>query len=262
MRSPFRLASTGVAVLSFLLVVPGFAAGQAGLGDHTYTADAIETGSRLYVAQCALCHGPNGDGVDGIDLRTGQFRTVQSDEDLRRVVTGGAGDGQMPAFDLRPEELRGIVAFIRAGFDPSGVAVRVGDATRGREIFREEGGCVACHRVNGVGPRTAPDLSEIGAVRTPAQLQRKLLDPDGQLLPINRPVRLVTAEGEEVRGRRLNEDTYTVQLVDSDERLRSFAKADLREYQVLETSRMEPADLSDDQLADLIGYLLSLQGLP
>lgn len=249
-----------VSVVWGLLAQPTVVAAQS--GDHTYTSDAIEAGSRVYVAECALCHGPNGDGVDGVNLRTGQFRTVVSDEDLRRVVTEGTGGGRMPGFDLREDELRGIVAYIRAGFDPSGVAVRVGDARRGEEIFEGEGRCVSCHRVNGEGPRTAPDLSEIGAIRTPAQLQRKLLDPDAALRPINRPVRIVTGDGEEVRGRRLNEDTYTVQLIDSRERLRSFVKSDLREYHVLERSRMEPTDLSAEQVADLIGYLLSLQGLP
>ena len=257
-----RLAVASLVALGSGLAVAGPAASQASPGDHRYTSEAIETGSRVYVAQCALCHGPSGDGVDGVNLRTGQFRNVGSDEDLRRVITEGVGGGRMPAFDLRPDELDGLVAYIRAGFDPSGVAVRVGDADRGREVFRGEGGCTSCHRVDGVGPRTAPDLSDIGAVRTPAQLQRKLLNPDSALLPINRPVRIVTRSGETVRGRRLNEDTYTVQLIDDRERLRSFQKIELAEFEVYDTSRMEPTDLSSEQVADLIGYLLTLQGLP
>ena len=60
----------------------------------------------------------------------------------------------------------------------------------------------------------APDLSDIGAIRTLAALQRTLLDPTESLLPINRPVRIVTKDGRTIRGRRLNEDTYTVQLID------------------------------------------------
>ena len=42
--------------------------------DHQYTTADIEAGSRLYVNQCSLCHGPNGDGVNGVDLRRGVFR--------------------------------------------------------------------------------------------------------------------------------------------------------------------------------------------
>jgi putative heme-binding domain-containing protein len=168
----------------------------------------------------------------------------------------------MPAFDLQPFELDGVVAYIRAGFDPSGVAVKVGDASRGQALFAGSGGCASCHRVNGQGSRTAPDLSEIGVVRTPAALQRTLLDPSAALLPINRPIRAVTRDGETIRGRRLNEDTYTVQLIDSEERLRSLVKADLVEYEVSETPVMTPTTLSSDEVADLIGYLLTLRGLP
>ena len=80
--------------------------------------------------------------------------------------------------------------------------------------------------------------------------------------PINRPVQVVTADGTRVVGRRLNEDTYTVQLIDQQERLRSFDKADLREFTVLTESPM-PAygdQLSTQELADLLAYLVSLKG--
>ena len=234
--------------------------GQA-LGDHRYTSAQIVTGSRVYTSECALCHGANGDGVDAVNLRLGQFRRASSDDDLRRVVTDGISGNRMPAFELSEAELDGIVAYIRAGFDPEGVAVRIGDAARGQALFVGEGGCARCHRVQGRGPKTAPDLSDIGAIRTPAALQRTLLDPDAALLPINRPVRAVTADGREVRGRRLNEDTYTVQLIDSNEQLRSLAKAELLEYEVAETATMRPTELSAEQVADLIGYLLTLRGL-
>ena len=229
--------------------------------DHRYTSEAIEAGSRVYVADCALCHGRGGGDVDGVDIRRGIFRNASSDEDLRRVITTGIDNGRMPAFDLQPFELDGVVAYIRAGFDPNGVAVKVGDAERGRALFEGRGDCASCHRVHGQGPRTAPDLSEIGAIRTPAVLQRTLLDPSAALLPINRPIRAVTRSGETIRGRRLNEDTYTVQLIDSEERLRSLVKADLVEYEVSRTPVMEPTTLSSEEVADLIGYLLSLRGL-
>ena len=242
---------------------PAPAAAQA-IADHTYTAEAIEAGSRVYVSECALCHGPNGDGVDGIDLRRGLFRNARSDDDLRQVITSGVGGSRMPAFDdLRPEELDGVVAYIRAGFDPSGVAVRVGDAARGEAVFRGAGRCTNCHRVNGEGGRRfAPDLSDIGVVRTAAAIQRTILDPTSALQPIHRPVRIVTSDGETIRGRRLNEDTHTVQIVDSEERLRSFVKAELAEYEVRTTAAMPTPELAPDQVADLIGYLLTLRGLP
>ncbi len=231
------------------------------LGDHQYTTQAIEAGSRIYVRECALCHGPQGSLVDGINLRRGQFRTVQSDDDLRRVISSGAAAGQMPAFNLQTDELDGIVAYIRAGFDPDGIAVRIGDPVRGQAIFEGEGDCSTCHRVNGQGPRTAPDLSDIGAIRTPASLQRNLLDPAAALLPINRPVRIVTRNEETIIGRRLNEDTYTVQVIDSQERLRSLMKADLVTFEISDAPSKSPTTLNSEEVADLIGYLLTLRGV-
>jgi cytochrome c oxidase cbb3-type subunit 3 len=256
-----RAALVSCAALGTLLTGPEYGTAQD-LADHRYTSEAIEAGSRIYVGECALCHGRGGADVDGVDIRRGVFRTVSSDEDLRRIIRTGVDGARMPGFDLQPFELDGIVAYIRAGFDPNGVAVKVGDAARGRAIFEGAGDCASCHRVNGQGPRTAPDLSEIGAIRNPASLQQTLLDPSASLMPINRPVRAVTRSGETIRGRRLNEDTYSVQLIDSEERLRSLVKADLVEYEVSETPVMEPTTLSADQVADVIGYLLSLRGLP
>ena len=231
------------------------------VGDHQYTSEAIEAGSQVYTQQCALCHGPQGALVDGINLRTGQFRSVQSDADLRQVISDGAGEGRMPAFSLRSEEMNGVIAFIRAGFDPEGEAVKIGDPVRGKALFEGEGQCADCHRVRGVGPRTAPDLSNIGAIRTPASLQRTLLDPATALLPINRPVRLVTRFEETIVGRRLNEDTYTVQVIDSGERLRSLKKTDLVSYEISDEPSKQPTTMTSDEVADVIGYLLTLRGL-
>lgn len=166
MRSILRSCAVALALGAVLSWLPAGVAAQA-LGDHTYTSVAIETGSRLYVSECALCHGPQGDRVDGVNLRLGRFRGARSDEDLKRIITEGVDDSRMPGFDFSQAELDGVVAYIRAGFDPSGVAVRIGDAQRGRTVFQGAGDCASCHRVNGVGPRTAPDLSDIGAVRTP-----------------------------------------------------------------------------------------------
>ena len=261
MRSFFRLSRLWLCAVVLLLATSAHGLAQGTSGDHQYTSEDIEAGARVYTAECALCHGANGDGVDGMDLQLGQFRRALSDEDLRRVITTGVSNGRMPTSDLRQDELDGIVAYIRAGFDPSGIAVKVGDAARGQALFEGTGGCASCHRVNGRGPHDAPDLSDIGAIRTLTVLQRALLDPSSGLWPINRPVRAVTRDGRTVRGRRLNEDTYTVQLIDSEERLLSLIKADLVEYEVSLTPTMEPTTLSRDEVADVIGYLLSLRGI-
>ena len=80
-----------------------------------------------------------------------------------------------------------------------------------------------------------------------------------------RPIALVRAvlrDGTVVTGRRLNEDTFTVQLIDSNERLVSLDRAAIRDYEVSTQATMPSyADaLSDDERADLVAYLLSLKG--
>jgi putative heme-binding domain-containing protein len=224
-----------------------------------YSQEDIAAGSRAYGPQCSQCHGRDGDQISGIDLRRGLFRRSTTDEDLVRVITSGTSAG-MPPFKLQPSELRGLVAFIRASFDTT-ASVRVGDAARGRAIFEGKGMCGACHRVTGRGPRTAPDLSDIGIARTPAALERSIRDPSSAMLPINRPVRIVTNDGRTIRGRRLNEDTFTVQLIDEEERLISIAKRDTRTFEVETKSPMPAYDnrLAADEIADVVAYLLTLR---
>ena len=253
-----------VLAAAILFVAAATLAAQApGQQDHPgqYDRGDIEAGSRLYAAQCVTCHGPAGDLIAGVDLRRGQFKTVASDEDLARVIANGTPGAGMPPFALQASEMTGIVAYIRAGFDATST-VRIGNAQRGRAVFDGKGGCATCHRLNGRGPRMATDLTDIGAIRTPAALQRSIFDPNGSLLPASRALRAVTRDGRTIRGRRLNEDTYTIQVMDDQERLVSLNKADLATVEFAATSAMPSYEktLTEDEAADLIAYLLSLKG--
>jgi putative heme-binding domain-containing protein len=129
-------------------------------------------------------------------------------------------------------------------------------------IFEGLTKCLNCHRVGDNGRHSGPDLTEIGRTRTPAALQRSLLDPTGAMRPINRPVRAVTKDGTIITGRRLNEDTYTVQIVNDRGRLVPLVKAELREWVVGTTSPMPSYrdTVTPEGLADLVAYLVSLKG--
>jgi putative heme-binding domain-containing protein len=254
-------SSATIAAAALLFVCAPLVAAQIVSQDHPgqYSQEDIARGSVVYGSQCNQCHGRDGDQVSGIDLRRGVFRRAQSDEDIARVIGTGTPGG-MPPFRLQPSELAGIVAYIRAGFDTT-ANVRVGDGSRGREIFEDKGQCGSCHRVGGRGPRVAPDLSDVGLARAPAALERSIRDPSSAMLPINRPVRIMTKDGRSLRGRRLNEDTYTVQIIDEQERLMSIAKKDVRSLDVEIVSPM-PAyagRLTDAEIADLVAYLLTLR---
>ena len=262
MSSSLRRHVAAAAVTTFVWVIA--VAAQQGPQEHPgqYSQADIEAGSRLYSSQCQACHGPTGDQVTGIDLRRGQFRRSTSDEDLVKVITTGVAGTAMPPFSLQPAEVGSVIAFIRAGFDPAGTAVKVGNAARGRQLFEGKGTCTGCHRVNGAGPRVAPDLSDIGAARTPAALQRTLLDPSSGMMPLNRPVRVVMKDGRTLTGRRFNEDTFTVQLIDQQEKLHSLEKKDIRTLEVQTTSPMPSFNgkMTTDELSDVIAYLITLKG--
>ena len=236
------------------------AAGQA--ANQQYSKASIQAGYKLYSAQCALCHANNGDGVAGISLPRQQFRRASTDADIKNTVTNGVAAAGMPPFQFQPAELDAVVAYIRSGFDLAGEPFVVGDAERGKAIYDGKGGCAACHRVRGNGSRVGPDLSDIGVVRKPSGIQRSIVDPTAGMLPINRPVRIITRDGRTISGRRLNEDTVSVQLIDREERLISLLKADITEFAVGTTSEMPSyaGRLTQGEVADVLAYLLSLKG--
>ena len=134
-------------------------------------------------------------------------------------------------------------------------------AERGKAIFEGKGDCQRCHRVNGIGSRLAPDLTSIGSSLSAEAISKTLTDPNAALRPGVRSVRGVTRDGKIVVGMRLNEDMYTVQLIDEQEHLRSLAKKDLREYAILTTARMPSyrEKLTAPEIADVVSYLRSLK---
>jgi putative heme-binding domain-containing protein len=248
-----------------LLLSAGFMAAQtATLQGHPedYSRADIEYGARLYAENCDRCHGPNGTGVSGVDFKSGKFRNAATDRQLTAVITRGFPEAGMPPFKLDDADLEGLVAYLRNMNTLDRGSLKSGDAARGRSVFEGKGACLNCHRVNGKGSRKAPDLSDIGSVRSAGSIERSLIEPNVQMMPINRPVHIVTREGKAMDGRRVNEDTYTVQIADQEGRLLSLQKSDLREFTVSTKSNMPSykGELTPAELSDLVSYLLTLKG--
>jgi putative heme-binding domain-containing protein len=132
----------------------------------------------------------------------------------------------------------------------------------GKSLF-ETKGCLSCHRVSDRGSRVGPDLSDVGAIRTRPEIEKSIVDPNAEVLAENRFVRIVTRDGITVMGRILNQDTFSVQLIDNKEKLVSLQKSDLREFQILPGSPMPTFrdKLTGEELTDLTSYLASLKGM-
>ncbi len=228
------------------------------------TGNDISDGERAYGESCVVCHGPDGDLIEGIDLGRGLFRRDYSDTELVGIIVNGIPQTPMPPTPgMSVEQAERIVAYLRsraAGFTDPAAA---GEPARGEALFFGAGECASCHAVFGEGARHGPDLSGIGLERRAVELEAALLDPAAAVQPTARSYRVTLADGEVVTGRLLNHDTFTVQLIDTDERLRSFVKAELAGHGFVDTSMPSyRGELSSQQIADLVSYLASLQGHP
>src|SRR5712691_9701324 len=182
------------------MIGPAVAWAQAPLHESQYSDADIAYGATLYTSKCTTCHGPQGDGIGGVNLRSGTFRNAVIDRDLERFIRAGSPAG-MPPFRLDNAEMAGIIAYLRNMNAFDSTSVKTGDAARGRAIFDGKGGCTACHRIGPSGSRVGPNLSEIGSARSAGSLQRSLIDPTSQMMPINRPVHVVKKDGTIVNGR-------------------------------------------------------------
>jgi putative heme-binding domain-containing protein len=248
------------ATAAFVFLAGLLAAGGAASAQHA-TAFDIEDGGRAFRNTCANCHGPDGDQIAGIDLGRGQFRRPLTDQELAAIIRKGIPNTPMPATNVSEEQAAKIVAYLRSLAESRRTASVAGDASRGKSIFDGKGACATCHRVNGTGSRLGPDLSRVGQLRRAIELEQAVLDPGGEVLPANRFYRVITRDGTTVTGRLLNHDTFTVQLLDSKEQLRSFVKSDVREHGFVETPMPSfRGTLNPQEMADVISYLVSLKG--
>lgn len=136
-----------------------------------------------------------------------------------------------------------------------------GNPAKGRALF-EASKCFDCHRIGENGSRLGPDLSDIGTLRSLDVLQLAIVAPDDEVLPEHRSVRLVTKDGTAVVGKLLNQDAFSIQLMNAEEQLKSYLKSNLREYAIAEKGIMPSyaGKLTAQQVADIVSYLESLKG--
>jgi putative heme-binding domain-containing protein len=223
------------------------------------TASDLVSGERAFRDYCANCHGPDGDLIAQVDLGHNNFRQPYTDAQLVGIIMNGIPNTPMPPTPRVTEEQAGmLVAYLRSLGDR--VETASGNADRGRELFAGPGACLDCHMVNGAGSVLGPDLSSIALVRSSDDLRDSLLDPGAVVQPNSRFYTVQTRDGEQISGRLLNHDAFSVQLLDENERLRSFEKTGLQAYG-FSAPGMPALDESfnEQDIADLVAYLASLR---
>jgi cytochrome c oxidase cbb3-type subunit 3 len=220
-------------------------------------------GRKIFESQCALCHGQNGTGGRGPSLNRPTLNKAPDDAALRKVISDGIQPEMPGAWQLHPHEVASVAAYVRSlGTVP--VEPLPGDPARGARVY-ESKGCGGCHMVAGKGEGFGPELTNIGARRSPAYLREVLRNPAASLPEGFLYLAAVQRSGETVRGVRVNEDSFTVQLKDSRGVFHSFRKTELQELRRLEKETPMPAygsQLSAAEFDDLVTYLGSLRGKP
>jgi putative heme-binding domain-containing protein len=248
---------------------------------NPYAGDpkAAKAGEYEFRINCALCHGLGAHGGGrGPDLTRAQKKHAHSDADLFQVISNGIPGTVMPAngtngqgVGMTDEEIWQIITYIRS------VEVRAslssaGSAAHGQQLFFGDANCSLCHMVEGKGGRLGPELTGVGGSRTQESIIDSVRNPSRRLAwGLTEPtkefpqeyetVTVVTAEGKKIKGVALNEDNFSVQIMDSGEQIHLLEKDRLRSFQKSRESVMPPYTpdlLSDQDLQDIVAYLTSV----
>lgn len=229
----------------------------------------LARGKRLFEGQCARCHGMQGGGGLGANLRRARLRHAPDDKTLANLIQKGiSGTGMPGIFALSEDELHDVIAYVRSlGRVPA--EPLPGDPDKGKLVY-QKAECSACHIIAGKGGNLGPELSDGGDRRGIQFLRQALLHPglertvgaDGYANYL--PVLVVTREGRMLTGIRVNEDTFTIQLRDSNNRVYSLQKSELEECSKLGGSMMPAYEktLAAADVDHLVSYLASLKGAP
>ncbi len=213
-----------------------------------------QSGASIFLTQCAVCHGAGGEGGRGPTLARPKLRHAPDEEALFRVIRRGIPNSGMPATGLAEREIRQVMEHVRALARVAAPARPPGDPLRGRQIYAGKGGCVGCHQAFG------PDLSGIGEQRSFAHLRTSLTDPAADVPAGFMLVEAVTQGSRKISGARLNEDTFSLQLLDASGNVRSFWKSELRAWKLLPGQTPMPSYrgvLSETELDDLVAFLVT-----
>jgi len=225
-------------------------------------AEAIRAGMGAYRVRCADCHGMDARGIRGPDI-TQVWAKGRTDNALFATIHNGVPNTEMPAFPAprtSDTDVWRILAYLKTLATPVTDTPR-GSGVAGARVF--ETNCLACHRVSGRGGRLGPDLSRVGVARTRAHMARQIRGEVPDFRTGYEPVLLMTPGGQQIQGVKKNEDLFSVQIMDTRERIQGYLREDLKGVTNVKISAMPTFSrdrLTDAELDDLLAYLSALQG--
>jgi putative heme-binding domain-containing protein len=115
--------------------------------------------------------------------------------------------------------------------------------------------------VNNTGGHLGPDLSRVGAARSREIMQLRIRRGLEEFRAGFEPVTLTPQTGQPIHGVKKNEDLFSVQIMDTRERIQGYEKDKMKSVQNDTKSAMPifgPDRLSDSDLDDLLRYLQTL----
>jgi putative heme-binding domain-containing protein len=225
--------------------------------------DAILAGMGGYRVRCADCHGTDGRGVRGPDITT-VWSTGRSDQGLFNTIRRGVPNTEMPAFApprASDRDIWEMLAYLKTLATPAPTDPPRGNAEAGAKVFRTM--CAACHKIDGNGGRLGPDLSRIGTGRSREVLMARIRRGSEDFRTGYEPVTVTTPDGKPIEGVKKNEDLFSVQIMDTRERIQGYEKDKVKGVENGKKSAMPifgPDRLNDSDLDDLLRYLQTLKG--
>ena len=262
MRSLWAIVAPVLLASVYLTTAPAVPHAQETTENLFTTRLDVQMGERLFRQQCGRCHGRDAAGGElGPDLTSG-FRNSSTDSGLFKIVREGLPNTQMIGISrtATDQSVWMVVSYLNS-LNDTGAADLPGNVAGGMALFNGKGNCASCHMVGGEGGRRGPDLTRIGNRRDPDELASDLSTPDEDVRPRWWTIRVTREDGSIVEGLRMNEDTFSLRLMDEGENLWSFLKGGIRSYERIETSTMPSVDgmLTASEVDDLIAYLFSLR---
>jgi len=220
--------------------------------------EVVAEGHALFNQTCTTCHGIDGSEGERAPALVGERRFFRlSENSLYETIKHGIPGTGMPAMNLPDDSIWKVVVFLRA-MRSSATEVDVpGNVVHGREVFFGKGGCASCHMLGGKGGTIGPDLSNIGAEITLKRMKESLT-MDGPIPAGYQPVEVVTRSGQAIEGIAKNEDSFSIQLLDRQNRLYLLSREELRSIDEPRTSLMPhnyDKVLSAEEYNDLLAML-------